>query len=292
MNASEKSAVTIPLIRARKKTGGKIVAITAYDYAVASIMDAVGVDILLVGDSLGMTLLGYQNTLPVTMDEMIDHTKPVARAARNALVVGDMPFLSYHLSAEQAVANAGRFIKEGGAAAVKIEGASTRRLGLIETLVEADIPVLGHIGMTPQSVGRFGGFKTQGTTPEAARRLVREARGIERAGAFAVVIECVPAEVAAEITAAVGIPTIGIGAGPACDGQIIVFHDLVGFHGGYLPKFVKTYADLHGVITEAIGRYRDDVRAGVFPDADHSYHLKPAAAGVMKPSGKKTGPGK
>ena len=166
MTASEQPRVTIPSLRARKGTGEKIVSITAYDYAVASIMDAVGVDILLVGDSLGMVLLGYENTLPVTMDEMIDHTKPVARAARRALVVGDMPFMSYHLSAEQAVENGGRFIKEGGAEAVKIEGASPRRVRLIETLVEADIPVLGHVGLTPQSVGRFGGFKVQGTTPE------------------------------------------------------------------------------------------------------------------------------
>ncbi len=273
----EPSRMTAPLLRARKG-GGKIVALTAYDYAVASILDAAGADLLLVGDSLGMVLLGYENTLPVTMDEMIGHTKPVARAARRALVVGDMPFLSYHLSEEQAVANAGRFIKEGGAAAVKIEGASPRRVRLIETLVEADIPVLGHIGLTPQSIGRFGGFKVQGTTPAGARRLVAEARAVEKAGAFGVVVECVPAEVAAVITAEVGIPTIGIGAGPGCDGQIIVFHDLVGFHHGYMPKFVKTYADLHGVISEAVGRYRDDVRSGVFPDEAHSYHLKVGAA--------------
>lgn len=273
----EPSRMTAPLLRARKG-GGKIVALTAYDYAVASILDAAGADLLLVGDSLGMVLLGYENTLPVTMDEMIGHTKPVARAARRALVVGDMPFLSYHLSEEQAVANAGRFIKEGGAAAVKIEGASPRRVRLIETLVEADIPVLGHIGLTPQSIGRFGGFKVQGTTPAGARRLVAEARAVEKAGAFGVVVECVPAEVAAVITAEVGIPTIGIGAGPGCDGQIIVFHDLVGFHHGYMPKFVKTYADLHGVISEAVGRYRDDVRSGVFPDEAHSHHLKAGAA--------------
>jgi len=282
MTDSAQTRITIPSLRARKGTGEKIVSITAYDYAVASIMDAVGVDLLLVGDSLGMVLLGYENTLPVTMDEMIDHTKPVARAARRALVVGDMPFLSYHLSAEQAVENGGRFIKEGGAEAVKIEGASPRRVRLIETLVEADIPVLGHIGLTPQSVGRFGGFKVQGTTPADARRLIAEAREVEKSGAFALVVECVPAEVAAEITAAVGIPTIGIGAGPHCDGQIIVFHDLVGCHGGYMPKFVKMYADLHGVISDAVGRYRDDVRAGAFPDDEHSYHLKPEAARELK----------
>ena len=282
MNAPSPTRVTVPLIRARKKSGEKITALTAYEFALASIMDEAGVDILLVGDSLGMVVLGYENTLPVTMEEMIHHTKPVARAAKRALVVGDMPFMSYHLSPEQALANAGRFVKEGGAEAVKIEGASPRRLRLIETLVEADIPVLGHVGLTPQSVIRLGGFKVQGTTPEAARRLVAEAKAVEKAGAFGLIVECVPAEVAGEITASVGIPTIGIGAGPACDGQIIVFHDLMGCHGGYLPKFVKMYADLHGVISEAVSRYRDDVRSGVFPDQDHAYHLKPEAARALK----------
>jgi 3-methyl-2-oxobutanoate hydroxymethyltransferase len=276
MNEPATSRVTIPSLRARKGAGEKIVALTAYDHAVASILDAAGVDLLLVGDSLGMVLLGYENTLSVTMDDMIHHTKPVARAARRALVVGDMPFLSYHLSESQAVANAGRFIQEGGAQAVKIEGASPRRIRLIETLVEADIPVLGHVGLTPQSVGRLGGFKVQGTTPETARRLVREAQEVVRAGAFAVIVECVPADVAGLITAGISVPTIGIGAGPLCDGQILVFHDLVGCQGGYLPRFVKPYADLHTVITEAVGRYREDVQAGTFPDDEHSYHHKPA----------------
>lgn len=288
MAIQESNRVTVPLLRARKKNGEKITALTAYDYALASIMDEAGIDILLVGDSLGMVVLGYENTLPVTMDEMIHHTKPVARAAKRALVIGDMPFMSYHLSPEQAVANAGRFIKEGGAEAVKIEGASPRRLQLIETLVEADVPVLGHIGLTPQSVVRLGGFKVQGKTPEDARRLIAEARAVEKAGAFALVVECVPAEVAGAITAAVGIPTIGIGAGPACDGQIIVFHDLMGCHGGYLPKFVKMYADLHGVISEAVAQYGADVRSGLFPDQEHAYHLKPEAARTMMRRGKKT----
>jgi 3-methyl-2-oxobutanoate hydroxymethyltransferase len=223
-----------------------------------------------------MVLLGYENTLSVTMDDMIHHTKPVARAARRALVVGDMPFLSYHLSEAQALANAGRFIQEGGAQAVKIEGASPRRIRLIETLVEADIPVLGHVGLTPQSVGRLGGFKVQGTTPDTARRLVLEARAVARAGAFAVIVECVPADVAGLITSGIAIPTIGIGAGPLCDGQILVFHDLVGCQSGYLPRFVKPYADLHTVITKAVGRYREDVQTGTFPDDEHSYHPKPA----------------
>jgi 3-methyl-2-oxobutanoate hydroxymethyltransferase len=282
MNAPLADRVTVPLIQARKKTGEKITALTAYDYSLASIMDAAGVDILLVGDSLGMVVLGYENTLPVTMEEMIHHAKPVVRAAKRALVIGDMPFMSYHLSQEQALANAGRFVKEAGAGAVKIEGASPRRLRLLEALIEAGIPVLGHIGLTPQSVFRLGGFKVQGTTPAAARRLIAEARSLEKAGAFALVVECVPAEVAGEITSAVGIPTIGIGAGPACDGQIIVFHDLVGCHGGYLPKFVKMYADLHEVISQAVGRYRDDVRSGAFPDPEHAYHLKPGPSRAVK----------
>jgi 3-methyl-2-oxobutanoate hydroxymethyltransferase len=284
MNAPQISRVTVPSLRARKGTGEKIVALTAYDHAVASIVDAAGVDILLVGDSLGMVLLGHENTLSVTMDDMIHHTKPVARAARRALVVGDMPFLSYHLSEAQALANAGRFIQEGGAQAVKIEGASPRRIRLIETLVEADIPVLGHVGLTPQSVGRLGGFKVQGTTPETARRLILEAQAVARAGAFAVIVECVPAEVAGLITAGISVPTIGIGAGPLCDGQILVFHDLVGCQGGYLPRFVKPYADLHTVIAEAVGRYREDVQTGTFPDDEHSYHLEPAGRKPKKTS--------
>ena len=282
MNIPETSRVTITSIRARKGAGEKIVAQTAYDHTVASILDAAGVDILLVGDSLGMVLLGYENTLSVTMDDMIHHTKPVARAARRALVVGDMPFLSYHLSEAQALANAGRFIQEGGAQAVKIEGASPRRIRLIETLVEADIPVLGHVGLTPQSIGRLGGFKIQGTTPETARRLVLEARAVARAGAFAVIVECVPADVAGLITSGIAIPTIGIGAGPLCDGQILVFHDLVGCQGGDLPRFVKPYADLHTVITKAVGRYREDVQTGAFPDDEHSYNLKPAGRKLKK----------
>jgi 3-methyl-2-oxobutanoate hydroxymethyltransferase len=274
--------VTIPALRAKKAAGEKIVALTAYDHAVARIVDAAGADLILVGDSLGMVVLGYADTLPVTMEEMLHHLKPVARAARRALVIGDMPFLSYHESEAQAVANAGRFIKEGGAQGVKIEGASPRRLKLVETFVEADISVLGHIGLTPQSVARLGGFKVQGKTTADARRLIQEAASLERAGAFAVVLECIPAEVAGMITSRLTIPTIGIGAGPLCDGQIIVFHDLVGYHDGYLPKFVRKYADLHAVIGEAVARYGEDVRRGEFPNGDQSYHLKPAVAEEMR----------
>jgi len=274
--------VTIPALRAKKEAGEKIVALTAYDYAVSKILDAAGADLLLVGDSLGMVVLGYENTLPVTLEDILHHLKPVTRAARRALVIGDMPFLTYHEDDAQSVRNAGRFIKEGGAHGVKIEGASPRRLRLIETLVEADIPVLGHVGLTPQSVTKLGGFKVQGTGPDEARRLIREALSLERAGAFAVVLECIPAEVAEVITASLSVPTIGIGAGPACDGQIIVFHDLVGYHDGYLPKFVKKYADLHAVITDAVGRYGEDVRLGTFPNGDQSYHLKPEAFRTLK----------
>jgi 3-methyl-2-oxobutanoate hydroxymethyltransferase len=270
--------VTIPALRAKKASGEKIVALTAYDHAVAKIVDVSGVDLILVGDSLGMVVLGYENTLPVTLEDVIYHLKPVVRAARRALVIGDMPFLSYHEDEAKAVANAGRFIKEGGAHGVKIEGASPRRRHLIETLVEADIPVLGHVGLTPQSVTRLGGFKVQGTSPAEALRLLDEALGLERSGAFAVVLECIPAEVAAMITKRLAVPTIGIGAGPHCDGQIIVFHDLVGYHDGYLPRFVKKYADLHAVIGQAVTRYADDVRRGDFPNGEQSYHLKPEAA--------------
>ena len=274
--------VTIPGLQARKASGEKIVALTAYDYPTARILDEAGVDILLVGDSLGMVVLGYENTIPVTMDDMLHHTRPVARAARRALVVGDMPYFSFHLSHEETIRNASRFLKEAGAGAVKIEGASPKRLKLIEKMVEAEIPVMGHVGLTPQSIHHLGQFKVRGGDEAAARKLIRDAAALEESGAFAVILECIPLEVAAMITRALRIPTIGIGAGPACDGQILVIHDLVGCDVGYLPKFVKMYANIGKVVGEAVGRYRDDVREGVFPDDDHSYHLKPEVARALK----------
>ena len=237
-------------------------------------MDECGIDLILVGDSLGMVVLGYENTIPVTMQEMIHHTKPVARASKNALVVGDMPYFSFHLSIEESVMNASRFLKEAGAKAVKIEGSSKKRLKLIETLVEAEIPVMGHVGLTPQSIHHFGQFKVKGREVDEAKKIITGAMNLEKAGVFSVVLECIPMELARIITEKLKVPTIGIGAGPYCDGQILVFHDLVGYSNGYLPKFVKKYVDFHELISRSVKGYIDDVKGGKFPDDKYSYHLK------------------
>jgi 3-methyl-2-oxobutanoate hydroxymethyltransferase len=275
--------VTIPALRARKAAGPKIVCLTAYDFPTAKILDEAGVDLILVGDSLGMVVLGYENTVPVTMDEMIHHTRAVTRAVRWALVVGDMPYFSFHLDVGETIRNASRFLKEAGASAVKIEGASKKRLKLVEALVEAEIPVMGHVGLTPQSIHRLGQFKVKGKDAEEARKIVEDAVNLEKAGAFAVVLESMPLELGKTVTEAVGIPTIGIGAGPHCDGQVLVFHDLVGYSTGYQPKFVRKYADLSATIGRAVGDYAADVRAGRFPDDSTSYHLKPAATAGAAP---------
>jgi 3-methyl-2-oxobutanoate hydroxymethyltransferase len=267
--------ITIPSLQARKASGPKIVCLTAYDYPTAKILDQGGVDLILVGDSLGMVVLGYENTVPVTMDEMIHHTRAVSRAVRRALVVGDMPYFSFHLTADETIRNASRFLKEGGAAAVKIEGASKKRLKLVEAMVEAEIPVMGHVGLTPQSIHHLGRYRVKGMEAEEARRIVADAANLEKAGAFAVVLESMPVEIADAVTRAVKIPTIGIGAGRACDGQVLVFHDMMGFSTGYMPKFVRKYADLHGVMSGAVEAYSRDVREGRFPDDSTSYHLKP-----------------
>jgi len=267
--------VTIPSLQAKKERNEKIVAITAYDFPVAKIVDASGIDLILVGDSLGMVVLGYENTIPVSMEEMIHHTKPVVRAAKRALVVGDMPYFSFHLSDEESIYNASLFLKEAGAHAVKIEGASKKRLKLIEALIEVEIPVMGHVGLTPQSIHHFGQFKVKGKDVDEAGKIIQDALNLENAGVFSVVLECIPMELARLITEKLTVPTIGIGAGPYCDGQILVFHDLVGYSNGYLPKFVKKYADIHELINRAIQEYMDDVKKGKFPDDDHSYHLKP-----------------
>jgi 3-methyl-2-oxobutanoate hydroxymethyltransferase len=282
--------ITVPSLMARKAGGPKIVSLTAYDFPTAKILDEAGVDIILVGDSLGMVVLGYESTVPVTMEEMLHHTKAVSRAAKRALVVGDMPYFSFHLSADETVRNASRFLKEAGAAAVKIEGASAKRLKLVEAMVEAEIPVMGHVGLTPQSIHRLGRYKVRGAESAAeARKIVEGAKGLEKAGAFSVVLESVPMEVAKIITEEIGIPTIGIGAGPACDGQVLVFHDCVGYLTGYLPKFVRKYADLYGTILRAVGEYAADVKAGRFPDDATSYHLRPeAAAGLAAGPARKT----
>lgn len=260
---------TVAKIKASKGVC-KLPCVTAYDYAFARLADAAGIPLLLVGDSLGMAMLGYRSTLPVTMDEMIHHTAAVARGTAEALVVADMPFLSYQVSLPDALRNAGRFLQEAGADAVKIEGGALRA-ELVQTLVGNGIPVLGHIGLTPQSVNVFGGYKVQGKTREEGERLVADAQALAAAGAFAVVLECVPPDIAASITAACPVPVIGIGAGPVCDGQVLVMHDLLGLSDTPPPRFVKSYAALAETVRGAFGAYAEEVRAGTFPDAVHSY---------------------
>lgn len=254
---------TVPKIKALKGKQ-KITALTAHDMLSGAYADEAEIPLILVGDSLAMTVLGYETTLPVTMDEMVHHAAAVARGVEHSLVVADMPFMSYQVDLGRAVENAGRFLKEAGADAVKIEGGSIRA-ELIENLVVNGIPVLGHIGLTPQSVKEFGGFKKQGTSADAARKLMDAAMVLEQAGAFAVVLECVPAELAEKITRALQIPTIGIGAGAHCDGQILVFTDLLGIGRGRVPSFVKPYADLKPLIQQALSSYKDDVENGKFP---------------------------
>jgi len=254
---------TAPKIKSLKGEQ-KITSLTAYDTLSARYADEAGIPLILVGDSLAMTVLGYETTLPVTMDEMVHHTAAVSRGVQNGLVVADMPFMSYQGTTEHAMENAGRFIKEAGADAVKIEGGALR-VSLVEKLVANGIPVLGHIGLTPQSVKETGGFKMQGKTDEAAQKLLDDAAVLEKAGAFALVLECVPAELAQKITAAVNIPTIGIGAGPHCDGQILVFTDVLGMGQGHVPGFVKKFADLKPQIQQALTAYKTEVEQGDFP---------------------------
>lgn len=261
--------VTVPEIVSRKGKD-KISMLTAYDAPSARLLDAAGIDILLVGDSVEMAVYGESSTLSASMDAMVRHARAVARAAGRALVVGDMPFLSYQTSVEEAVVNAGRFLAEGGCAAVKAEG-GRRVLPAVEAILHADIPVMGHVGLTPQSWRKFGGFKVQGKSRDAAGEILADAQALEAAGCFAVVLECVPAGLAEEITAALSIPTIGIGAGPACDGQVLVLHDLLGLSGDFRPRFVRRYAELAPVIEDAARRYAEDVRAGRFPSAEESF---------------------
>jgi 3-methyl-2-oxobutanoate hydroxymethyltransferase len=261
--------VTAPVVRGRKGKE-KITMLTAYDFPIASVIDEAGIDIILVGDSLGNVMLGYRNSLPVTVDEMIHHTKAVTKAAQRALVVTDMPFMSYHESLEQARRNAGRMIKESEAEAVKVEG-GRRMCDVIRSIVDIDIPVMAHIGLTPQSINAFGGHKVQGKGA-AEELLIADARAVEEAGAFAVVLEAVPRTVAKTITEILSIPTIGIGAGPDCDGQVLVVHDLLGLAGQFRPKFVKTYVNLRDQIETAVKAYIEEVRMGLFPDDTHSYH--------------------
>jgi 3-methyl-2-oxobutanoate hydroxymethyltransferase len=266
--------VTVPDILARKSnpSSSKIVCLTAYDYPTARLLDEAGVDVVLVGDSLGMVVLGYESTLPVTLDEMLHHSRAVRRGVRRALLVADMPYGSYHVDAAESLRHALRFVKEAGAEAVKVEGGE-RRMDLIARLVEAEIPVMGHVGLTPQSLNALGGFRVQGKTMEAAEQLLRDARAVEAAGAFSIVLESIPRGLAAEITRQLRIPTIGIGAGPECDGQILVLHDMVGFGSGHTPKFARRYAGVSDIISRAVGEYAEDVRQGRFPADEESYHL-------------------
>ncbi|MDP6494966.1 MAG: 3-methyl-2-oxobutanoate hydroxymethyltransferase [Dehalococcoidia bacterium] len=265
--------ITISDIREMKSKGGKIPMLTAYDYTSASIVDAAGVPVILVGDTLGQVVLGYDSTLPVTMDEMIHHTKAVARGTKQALIVGDMPFMSYQASITEAMHNAGRFLQEGGAQTVKLEG-GVNMAPTVRHMVSSGIPVMGHIGLTPQSVNQMGGYKVQGRSLKAAVHLMEDARALEEAGAFAMVLECVPASLAKLITERVGIPTIGIGAGKECDGQVQVFHDMLGLFTDFVPKHAKQYANLGETISSAVSEYISEVIDQSFPSREHSYHIK------------------
>jgi 3-methyl-2-oxobutanoate hydroxymethyltransferase len=270
--------ITVPELLQRKSWAAdstsrsqRIVCLTAYDYPTARLLDEAGVDVILVGDSLAMVVLGYESTLPVTLEEMLHHTRAVRRGTRRALLVVDMPYGSYHTDTAESLRNAVRFVKEAGAEAVKIEGGE-RRLELIARLTEAEIPVMGHVGLTPQSVNALGGYRVQGKTADAAEQLLRDARAVEAAGAFAVVLEAVPRELATQITRELRIPTIGIGAGPDCDGQILVVHDLLGLTFGPTPKFARQYANVGEAISNAVREYGEDVRSGSFPSDSESYH--------------------
>lgn len=264
--------VTTNEIKQMKAKKEKIVMLTAYDYSTAKLVDEAGVPLILVGDSLGMVLLGYESTIPVTMDEMIHHTKAVVRGSKQALVVGDMPFMTYNISTSDALRNAARFIQEGGAQAIKLEGGVVVA-DTVKRIVDCGIPVMGHIGLTPQAVHQLGGHKVQGKTPEAAERLLKDARALEQAGAFAIVFEGMPAQLAKLITSKIGIPTIGIGAGPYCDGQVQVISDLLGLFTDFVPKHAKQYAKLAGTIKAAITDYANEVKTGKFPSAEHSSQI-------------------
>ena len=262
--------VTINDVRAFKERGERFAMLTAYDAPSARLLDEAGIPLILVGDTLGMVLLGHGSTLPVTMDDMVHHTAAVVRGRREALVVGDMPFMSYQASSDEGFRNAGRLLKEAGANAVKLEGGG-RVADLVARLVDGGIPVMGHLGLTPQSVNQFGGYKVQGRTDEAQHRLLEDAKTLEAAGVFSLVLEAVPASLAAQITASLHVPTIGIGAGPSCDGQVLVWHDFLGISSGPLPRFVKRYAELGEEIKRAAAEFASEVAAGAYPGPEHTY---------------------
>ena len=268
----ERKPITTSTIRQMKVEGRPSTMITAYDYAMARNVDEAGIDMILVGDSVGNVMLGYSSTIPVTMDAMIHHTQAVVRGTKYALVVGDMPFMSYQASEAEGLMNAGRFLKEGGCAAIKLEGGS-EVCPLVKKMVTAGIPVMGHIGLTPQSVNQFGGFKVQGKDVAAAQKLLDDAKALEAAGAFSIVLECVPAALAAKVSEVISIPTIGIGAGNGCDGQVLVCNDLLGVSNGFTPKFVKKYRNLHQEIVGAVYEYISDVRDRSFPAPEHTFKI-------------------
>lgn len=271
-STSQRKKVTTRALREKKERGEPISMLTAYDYPTALAMDIAGIDSILVGDSLGMVVLGYENTLPVTMEEMLHHCRAVSRGAKTALLVGDMPFMSYQISVEEAVRNAGRFLQQGGMDAVKLEG-GRERIEAIRSIVGAGIPVMGHLGLTPQSVHQLGGFRAQGKTATSAKRLLEDAIFLQDAGCFSLVLESVPARLGAFVSQKLQIPTIGIGAGPGCDGQVLVTHDLLGLFDRFTPRFVKKYADLHGEMERAFGEYLREVQNRTFPAHEHTVEL-------------------
>ncbi len=270
--ASQRKKVTTLTFRQKKERGEPITMLTAYDYPTAVAMDRAGIDSILVGDSLAMVVLGYENTLPVTMEEMLHHARAVSRGAKSALLVGDMPFMSYQVSAEEALRNAGRFLQQAGMDSVKLEG-GRERADAVRAITGAGIPVMGHIGLTPQSVHQLGGFRAQGKTASAAKRLLEDAQILEEAGAFSLVLESVPARLAEYISQQISIPTIGIGAGAGCDGQVLVTHDLLGLFDRFTPKFVRKYANLHEVMNEAFTDYVEDVESRQFPALEHTVEM-------------------
>src|SRR5579862_3159183 len=278
--------ITATTLLEKKQRGEIITVLTAYDYASARLEDEAGIDMVLVGDSLAQVMLGYENTLPVTMQEMLHHTRAVRRGVKRAFLVADMPFASFHISQRESLRNAARFIKEAGAEAVKIEGGE-KRARLIARMVEAEIPVVGHIGLTPQSVHAMGGYKVQGKTLKAIEQLMHDALALERAGACCVVLEGIPREVAAMITTELEIPTIGIGAGPECDGQVLVFHDLLGLTLAPPAKFVRRYADVGSVISNALLAFKDDVKSGAYPSDAESYHLPKETLAALQEFGER-----
>ena len=276
----ERQKVTIASLHQKKAEGQKITMMTAYDYPTGRLVDESGIDTILVGDSLGMVMLGYDSTVPVTMEEMLHHCKAVTKGAKNAFVVGDMPFMSYQVNVEKAVENAGRFMKEAGCDCVKLEGGS-EMASVVRAIVTAGVPVCAHIGLTPQTATKLSGFKVQGKDAESANELIQSAKDLEEAGAFMIVMECIPDLLAAKITQALQIPTIGIGAGKDCDGQVLVYHDLVGLFERFTPKFVKKYINLSPQIREALVRFRTEVEDGTFPGPEHSFAMKAEEAEKM-----------